>query len=146
MQTQLQIKVHVPRDDILRTCTKIYRNYCEVLIPNFKVTWISIMIPFDFWSHRLDLELSRAPRVQNIAMLSIQVMKRTIKSLPLLGKHLDSIAIKQLNEQIVIAVLNIGRCYNTLFYSGVPISPSVHCQIACSNALHGSRSSHARST
>ena len=49
----------------------------------------------------------------NIYMLSVQVMKHTIKLLPLLGRHLASRAIKQLNEYITTAVLNTGRQYNT---------------------------------
>ena len=49
----------------------------------------------------------------NVYMLSVQVMKRTIKLLPLLGRHLASRAIKQLNEHITTAVLNTGRQYNT---------------------------------
>ena len=49
----------------------------------------------------------------NVYMLSVQVMKRTIKLLPLLGQHLASRAIKQLNEHITTAVLNTGRRYNT---------------------------------
>ena len=48
----------------------------------------------------------------NVYMLSVQVMKRTIKLLPLLGQHLASRAIKQLNEHITTAVLNTGRRYN----------------------------------
>ena len=46
-------------------------------------------------------------------MLSVQVMKHMIKLLPLLGQQLASIAIKQLHEQTITAVLNIGRYYNT---------------------------------
>ena len=46
--------------------------------------------------------------VAYVYMLSIQVTKYMIKSLPLLGAHLASRAIKQLNEQIGIAVFNIG--------------------------------------
>ena len=49
----------------------------------------------------------------NVYMLSVQVMKHTIKLLPLLGRHLTSRAIKQLNEHITTAVLNTGRRYNT---------------------------------
>ena len=49
----------------------------------------------------------------NVYMLSVQVMKRTIKLLPLLGRHLASRAIKQLNVHITTAVLNTGRRYNT---------------------------------
>ena len=49
----------------------------------------------------------------NVYMLSVQVMKRTIKLLPLLGRHLASRVIKQLNEHITTAVLNTGRRYNT---------------------------------
>ena len=49
----------------------------------------------------------------NVYMLSVQVMKRTIKLLSLLGRHLASRAIKQLNEHITTAVLNTGRQYNT---------------------------------
>ena len=48
----------------------------------------------------------------NVYMLSVQVMKCTIKLLPLLGRHLASRAIKQLNEHITTAVLNTGRWYN----------------------------------
>ena len=47
--------------------------------------------------------------------LSIQVMKHTIKSLPLQIHHLALKAIKQLIDQIIIISfndLNIGRCYN----------------------------------
>ena len=49
----------------------------------------------------------------NVYMLSVQVMICTIKFLPLLGPHLASRAIKQLNEQMITAVLNIGRYHNT---------------------------------
>ena len=49
----------------------------------------------------------------NVYMLSVQVIKRTIKLLPLLGRHLASRAIKQLNEHITTAVLNTSRQYNT---------------------------------
>ena len=49
----------------------------------------------------------------NVYTLSVQVMKRMIKLLPLLGWHLASKAIKQLNEHITTAVLNTGRRYNT---------------------------------
>ena len=44
----------------------------------------------------------------NVYMLSIQVMKCTIKLLSLLKQHLASRAIEQLNEQITTVVLNIG--------------------------------------
>ena len=48
----------------------------------------------------------------NVYMLSVQVMKHMMKLLPLLGQHLASRAIKQLNEQITTAILNISRRYN----------------------------------
>ena len=62
-------------------------------------------------------------------------MKYMIKLLPLLGKHLASRAIKQLNKQITTAVLNIGRCYNTLFHASVETPSSVYGHIDCSNVL-----------
>ena len=37
-------------------------------------------------------------------LFDIQVMKHMIKSLPLIGQHLASIAIKELNDQIIITV------------------------------------------
>ena len=49
----------------------------------------------------------------NVYILSVQVMKRTIKLLPLLGRHLASRTTKQLNEHITTAVLNADRRYNT---------------------------------
>ena len=52
-----------------------------------------------------------------VKMHGIFMVKRTghvmhDKILPLLGRHLASRTIKQLNEQITKAVLNIDRCYN----------------------------------
>ena len=58
----------------------------------------------------------------NIYRLSIQAMKCMIKLLLLLGRHLASRVIKQLNEQIATAVLNINRCYNMLFHTAWPHS------------------------
>ena len=75
-------------------------------------------------------------------MLSVQVIKCTIKLLPLLGQDFALRAIKELNEQIATAVLNIGRCYNTYFHTCVATPSSVYGHIDCSNVLHGSGFSH----
>ena len=71
-------------------------------------------------------------------------MKRTIKLLPLLGRHLASRAIKQLNEHITTAVLNTGRRYNTQFHTRMATPSSVYGHIDCSNVLHDIGSNHAR--
>ena len=73
-------------------------------------------------------------------------MKCVIKLLPLLERHLASKAIKQLNEQIITAVLNIGRRYNTQFHTCVAMPSFVYSYIDRSNVLHRSGYGHARLT
>ena len=46
-------------------------------------------------------------------------------------------ANKQLNKEIVAAILNIGRCYNMKFYTHMATPSSMHGYVACSNILHG---------
>ena len=82
----------------------------------------------------------------NIYMLSVQVMKSTIKLLPLLAQHLTSRAIKQLNEQITTAILNFGRWCNISFHTHVITPSSIYGHIDCSTILHRSGSSHTRLT
>ena len=60
----------------------------------------------------------------------------------LLCWHLASRTIKQVNEQITTAVLNISRQYNTEFHTHMATSFSVYGHIACSNVLNGNGSIH----
>ena len=69
-------------------------------------------------------------------------MKHVIKSLPLLGRHLASRAIKQLNKQITTLADATTRNYTLEWLHPL----SMHDHVVCNSVIHRSKYSHTRST